>query len=304
MVRVLVLVVTLGLASQARGDAGLSHMALNDDGVTLCRYAFEWVLGGVGKSIDQPTADCWHIDFATGKLASVPIVAKQAQSWPSAPAPGAVKKATGRDVFAAANPSQCKSIAVAGADTYEAVATNAARTIVALQKSLPFEKQVNIVTFDVATGKQLAALRAYGDIMQVLGETLFVQSSCAAPCGGTLYNARTGKKIARVSDDTPAANDEDNHQVAGNVWQFKETAREHGDPGLLFEDITTGKRIKRIAQTKFLRANDDPRFEVFAIRGGLFVIAAQTTNLAFAGDCALIDTKGAVIKRFDAPPVP
>ncbi len=306
MVRAFVVVATIGLAAQARADARVSHLALDDHGATLCRYAFEWVLGSAGKTIDQPTADCWHIDFASGKSASVPIVAKQAQSFPDEPPPGAVKTATGVDVCATAKPSPCKSIAVPHPEMYGPVATNAARSIVAVQKSLPHENQPNIITFDVATGKQLATLRAYGDIMQVLGETVFVQASCAAPCGGTLYSARTGKKIARVSDDTPSANDEDNHQVAGNVWQFNETAREQGEPGLLFEDITTGKRIKRIPLKRFTRANttDEPAFEVYPIHGGLFVIVAQSTTPAFAGDSALIDDKGAVVKRFAAPPWP
>src|SRR5271169_198574 len=107
MVRTLAfaLAVTIALAGQALADARVSHIALTDDGVTLCRYAFDWVLGGGGKSIDQPTADCWHIDFASGKLASAPIVAKQAQSLPTDPPPGAVKTAAGVDVCAVAKPS-------------------------------------------------------------------------------------------------------------------------------------------------------------------------------------------------------
>ena len=306
MVRRLALAIAIGFSAQAHADARVSHLAISGDSVTLCRHAFKWVTDGGVRSIDQPTADCWQIDFATGKLASAPIVPNQPEIWPKEPAPGAIKTATGVDVCAADDPSRCTSIAVPHADTYGSVATNAARTIVALQKSPPFDKDPTIVTFDVANGKRLAALRVSGDIMQVLGETLFVQSSCAAPCGGTLYNARTGKKIAVVSDDTPSANDEDNHHIAGNIWQFNETAREEGEPGLLFEDITTGKRIKRIPQRKFTRANsdDDPHFNVFPMHGGLLVVVVQSTIPAFAGDCALIDTKGNVVKRFAAPAWP
>ena len=301
------------IAGDARADdsqAHLGHIALADDGVTLCRNLFAFVTAnGKIDTVEQPTADCWHVDFATGKVAAVPIPKPADQHWPDDPPPGAKLVSGGVSVCAAAQPTDCKTVAIADAGSYQLVATNATRTIVAVEKSAPREKQVNIVTFDVATGRQLATLSAYGDLVQVLGDSLFVQASCAAPCGGTLYNARTGRRIAEVSADIASANDDNNNPLAGNVWEFKETARERGEPGVLLEDVTTGKRVQRIALHKLVRVDtsdrgDGPAFHVFPVRGSLLVIEIQATHREFVGDCALIDAHGAVVKRFAAPAWP
>jgi len=300
--------VTLVLGGRARADtqAHVGHIALADGGVTLCRNLFDIVVdGGKIETVDQPTADCWHVDFASGAVAAAPIPARAEQSWPKEPPPGATMVSGGVRVCSADDPTACKTIALRDAGSYELVATNAARTIVAVQKSPPREGKANIVTLEVATGRRLATLTAYGDILQLLGDSLFVQASCAAPCGGTLYNARTGKRIARVSADIASANDDNNNHVAGNIWELKETARETGAPGLLLEDVTTGKRIKRIALDALVRVEDaEPQFQVFPAPGGLLVVEYQTSHPAFAGDCALVDAKGNVVRRFAAPDWP
>ena len=302
-------IAVIALGGPARADdwhqAHVGHIALADDGVTLCRNQFDFVTTPSKiETLDQPIADCWHVDFATGKVTPAPIPKQSDQKWPEEPAPTA-ELAPGAVKVCASRSSDCKAIAIPAGD-YGLAAVNAARTIVAVQKTPTSEKQINILTFDVATGKPLATLTASGDIVQVLDESLFVQSSCAAPCGGTLYNARTGKRIAEVSADVASANDDNNTHLTGDVWAFKETARERGEPGLLLEHVRTGRRVKRIALDKLVRVDPsgDTEYHVFPARGGLLVVEYQTSHHPYAGDCALVDAKGNVVKRFAAPAWP
>jgi hypothetical protein len=123
------LCVAIGAIGHARADDGdVSHMVLADDGVTLCRHAVSWdVSGPKFKAIDAPTADCWHIDFASAMRTPVAVIALADQSWPK-PSLGAHKAADGVSVCAIDNPTQCKSIHLPDADSFDLVATNAERT--------------------------------------------------------------------------------------------------------------------------------------------------------------------------------
>jgi hypothetical protein len=308
-------VATLGVTTAARADdeldatARLSDVTVSDDGATFCRYLSHSIMGGSGvQSHDDPITDCWHLDFATGKYASAPI--PKTRTAPTAHPRTTEQVQGGVKICEPDQPTQCKVITLPDAAAYNSFSLNAAHTIVAARREVEREHGTNIVTYDLTTGKSLATFTAYGDVVLVLGDTLYVEQPCAAACGGKLWNARTGKAIATVSADVAAANDGDRSvHVRGSSWVFTERGRERGEAGVLFEDVTTGKRIERIGRSKLLRTTkamdaDAPFFTFYPARGGIFVIDDGTHEYSFAGDGALIDAKGKVVKRFTAPPWP
>jgi len=280
------------------GDAELTNLELAGGAISFCR---------VRSDGDAPpkVLDCLRLDLANGSYESLPAPAAL-EALPDELTPPVTAEMTpaGAKVCKPGGASICTVVAILDAHKFDAVASNSSRTILAA-RTKDQEKPV-IETFDVASGKHLASVKAWGDVVEVLGETLFVLQPCAAPCSGKLWDARTGKKIADVSDDIAAANSAEVVNVGADVWAFKEFGREEGEDGVLFQDVKSGQIVRRIGGSTIARPAKDhevPYFRLMPAPQGVLALVAKSLQQATPGDAALIDRVGAV-RRFDAPACP
>ena len=279
-------------------DADLTNLEVTDNAISFCRSHLE---GGARPKI----LDCLRLDLGNGSYTSLPTPAK-INVLPSDLAPPVTGEMTpsGAKVCTLGGGSKCTVVAIPDAHKFDVAASNSSRTILAVRTK--DYNQTIIETFDVASGKHLASVQTWGEVIEVLGGTLFVLQPCAAPCSGMLWDARTGKKIASVSPDIPAANTAEVVHVVADVWAFKEYGREEGEDGVLFQDVKSGKIVRRIGGSTLARPAKDhevPYFRLVATRQGVLVVVEKSLEQATLGDSALIDRVGAV-RRFDAPACP
>ena len=253
----------------------------------------------VSYCIGLSSAECFSLDFATGKLARL-------ATPPTDPPPAGAHVETTNPDLKVCTGADCKTLTPQvwpGAAQLHA-ATNGSVAVVLLGDAEAGKGYAAI--YDVEKTKLVTSIKyAHGDYkcgeVQMLGDTIYLATNvCLGPAGRAALYTTKGKRIAAVGGKDFGTFGNANVHVDGDVWAFLE---ENGAK-IALQDVVKGKVTKTLDVGGLWRTDKADSFgnpgESALVRlgpGKLAVIGGTPAN----GSVAIVELDTGDVKLVHAP---